>query len=187
MSFERIQPRTEVNPFWDKETPVVPKKETAGVPAKNNQPKTTGKGALEAAGKQNQAAAVAATNKQGKVSQSEPAQSPLQTASEKIQALVAQNQLNQQISAVGQEMAVTQQEMDQADRDQGNVVSGSSGSYWNKLSVSEKARTINQLKEKLENLDLEQSQLQSRLTEEINSGKYQASGTDIVKGMLQAE
>jgi hypothetical protein len=98
-------------------------------------------------------------------------------------------QVNMQISSVGQEIALTRQELDKANRDQVVTEQGVQNdghlSTWEKLSVTAKARTINRLKDKLQEMELERSRLHADLSEQVNTGIYRASGQEILKGMLE--
>ena len=59
------------------------------------------------------------------------------------------------------------------------------GSYWDQLEVVEKAQKINQLKTKIAGMELQRSQLVSSLKEQVMNGSYQASGNQILEGMLR--
>jgi hypothetical protein len=200
MSVDRIQPRNAINPLWDKEAgtaAAAAKKASAAPaattsPAKTTAPKEPINRSLEGAATGNTASTAKATkpaktNIWGDISKE--SLSRLHAVSEKLQAVGDQSKINQQISSVGQDIVVTQQELDAAARTQNTVTVGTSNSgdssYWDKLSVTEKARTINQLKDKLQKMELEQSQLQSQLSESINSGTYSVSGEEIVSGIQQ--
>jgi anti-sigma28 factor (negative regulator of flagellin synthesis) len=192
MSLDRIQPRNAINPLWEKENSAAVKKDGSAPAASAAQApsaKTSAKPGVGPAAAKNSAQAAPKTqaprrNIWGTISQDSI--SRLHSVSQKIQAVGTQSQLNQQISAVGQDIVVTQQELSQASRttDEPGGAGGGNGSYWDKLSVTEKARTINQLKDKLQKMEVQQSQLQNQLAEEINSGTYAVSGEEVVNGML---
>jgi hypothetical protein len=198
MSVDRIQPRNAINPLWEKESggaaAAAAKKASKAPaattsPAKTTAPKEPINRSLEGTTTANAAktAKPAKTNIWGDISKE--SLSRLHAVSEKLQAVGDQSKINQQISSVGHDIVVTQQELDAAARTQNSSTVGTSNggnsSYWDKLSVTEKARTINQLKDKLQKMELEQSQLQSQLSESINSGTYTVSGEEIVSGIQQ--
>ncbi|NTV52180.1 MAG: flagellar biosynthesis anti-sigma factor FlgM [Candidatus Firestonebacteria bacterium] len=196
MSIDRIQPRNDIDLVWKKENKAIPKKEKsaaspAGSPKKAVNAQTTpgpvkGHAPAEATAAGGKAAAANQGGIWGDISRE--SLSRLQSISEKVQSVGQQSQLNQQISAVEQEIVVTRQELEKTARAQGNtnleISGGKPASYWDQLSVSDKARTINRLKDKLEQMELQQSELQGQLSDAINSGSYAVSGEDIVKGML---
>jgi hypothetical protein len=196
MSIERIQP--DMSPKWEKEPAPSIKKETAP-PASQ--------GGTQAAQNKNTGAAVhpaSLTSKIQSASQAaahhsvrktvwagNPAEvmSQMQAMVEKLKSIGTQAQVSMQISEVGQSMVITRQELEKASRDE-IVVSMSpnsdgKASYWDKLSVSAKARTINRLKDRLHAMELERSRLTKTLSEQVNSGSYQVSGEEILNGMAQ--
>ncbi len=117
------------------------------------------------------------------------AMAQMQSMVDKLKSMQNQYQTNMQIEDVGHSMALTRQELDKASRDQLASAQGPEGdgklSYWERLSVSSKARTINKLKDQLHELELERSRLLKDLSAQVASGSYSASGEEILKGMTE--
>lgn len=188
MSIESIQPMPDRSPQWENDKIINVKKEGAQagpVPGR-------GSGAENAAASKIVKPDTGGTKPARTtvwVGHPDQAMSQMQAMTEKLQAMQTRNQVSQKISDVGQDIALTRQELEKASRDQSLAQQGVQAdarlTTWEKLSVTAKARTINRLKDKLQEMELERSRLHADLSQQVNSGSYRVSGEEILKGMTE--
>lgn len=166
MAIDRIQPPSDMSPHWEKSTAAnTAKSSGAGVPA-------------------NAEAAQAAAG--GKEHSARPAgwmKADLQDLVGKLKTSQTLSQTNSRISTVDQSLALTEQELLKTQQAMANALNEPAASYWQQMDMVDKARTINRLKDKVMQLQIERGDLVSSLAQQIQQGTYRATGEEIARGM----
>ena len=192
MAIDRIQPPTGVSPSWqpDERRPAEVKEASkthaagqAAAPVNNVRPEPAASPAVRPE-------ETAAAKKEPKKMPDPSVPNPIEFMAEKLKALQAQSQTDRKITSLDQELYVTRQELRQAAHQQliaeaGTHPAGVESSYWSGLDVVEKARTINQLKDRLQQLELERSALVKQAAQQLRDGTYSVTGAEILAGMLE--
>lgn len=176
MSIDRIHASSDKSPQWSQTTKNVSEnKEAARTPSK---PTVNPHPSAAAARNPSKAEQVKSVN-------ANPV--ALESAADKIRQLQEQVHGQAQIRSVDSSIAVTQQELNQASREQLSDLAeiGATASYWDRLSVVEKARAINRLKDKVRDLELDRGALVDRMSRLVQSGNYRVTGEEIAAGMAE--
>lgn len=118
-----------------------------------------------------------------------PAQdSEVQTLRQQLDQLRALSQTQTQVSEISQTLQQVRKDLASASQERlqelFGVIRGET-SLWESMSLQEKAVVINQLKEKIRSLELERTALVQSLREQVQGGTYQASGSEILQGMME--
>lgn len=113
----------------------------------------------------------------------------LQAMTEQIQRSNQQHQTRNEILSMANSLMEMNKELTEASNDRyGQSMdienSYTKLSYWDKLDVVSKSKMINQLKEDINDVEIERSQLIRGLKEQVSEGTYQTSGAAILKGMI---
>lgn len=164
MAIERVQPPSDRSPQWEKKDVIQPKPAQASAAASSH--------------------AQAAAHRAGAAKAGAPVRVNPEIAPEKPKAGIDVAQTQIQINEVDQTVVMTQQQLNKATQEQiaGELEAGD-WSYWQKLDVVAKARTINHLKDKLQALQLKRHELISTLSEQVQNGTYRVSGAEIAQGI----
>lgn len=188
MSIDRIQPPASASASWqpDEYRPA----ESRGVPAVPSagaanlaRPEQT---ATPARSPEENAAALTEAKKPALKS----AVASIEMMAQKLKALQAQSQTDKEITSLDQELYATRQELAKVAHEKllaeaGTQSAEAENSYWSGLDVVDKARTINKLKDRLEELELERSALVKQAAQQLQDGTYRVSGAEILAGMLE--
>jgi len=176
MAIDRIQPPSDRSPQWNKnDTPAAERREAA---RPNPVQHTDVNQAAHAAQQKAKAGTPQSVNH---------TQSLAENAAEKIKALQQQCQTEIKLTSVSETLAAARQELTQASQEHmaGVMETDLNASYWQKLDVVEKARAINRLKDKVQDLELQRRDLVESLSRQVRSGTYQVTGAEIAQGMVE--
>lgn len=122
----------------------------------------------------------------------EPRTAPeLQAMTEKIKAAMEQEKTRKELHAVEKEITKTRQALQEAAAEKSEyaweMTSKGMGevSYWDKLELVEKTRKINQLKEKVTELEQDRRAYVQELKNQVQDGSYQVTGMEVLQGMME--
>ncbi|MEW6517291.1 MAG: flagellar biosynthesis anti-sigma factor FlgM [candidate division FCPU426 bacterium] len=112
----------------------------------------------------------------------------LESITQQMDQLRQLSQNRNAVSEINQTLSQMRQDLKSASQERLQEFFGTingEGSAWQNLTLQEKAYEINQLKDKIRSLELERTALVQNMREQIQSGTYRVSGTEILKGMLE--
>lgn len=190
MTIERIQPPAGPSPQWqaDEFKPVEPKETAKSAPAAPA-PQThmhTQKDMTAAVNRTD----AAAGKRKSRTPSAQVATATQEITADKIRAMQVRSQTEMKITALDQSLYITRQELVKAAHEQllaesDGQAAGNEVSYWDKLDVVEKARTINQLKDRLQGMELQRGDLVAQAAKQVQANSYRVTGAEILTGILE--